>query len=444
MFPLRKGIAMALTLFAMFLLFVIGMALVSIMMTESRSAVGQLMATKTYYAARSGLARALLELSADYNWGQNSSTDPDDWTRGNVGDAFYNVKTWASPSNTGNVYKLWQVTSVGRIGSFKRTLVTWVETESFSKFAYFTDSEKGASGDTIWFFSRDRLNGNVHTNGYFSISGNPRFGGRVDSHNDSDSCYKGAYYSQGGGNYTDPFYFYRYYYGYGYDRPIPIDENSNFSFAGGMPEIPLPKDTGNIKDKADYIYNGNVTMVLHNTGAAGYMDVTCGGSTDYNVPISATGTTVYTTGQLTISGTLAGRMTIAAKGQITIPNDILYADRARDVLGMVSEGHIVISRNPNQKRDIEVDAAIMTLNNSFKVNQHDSGVARGTLHIFGGIIQKHRGAVSTFNGATGTLATGYAKDYQYDEKLVNLPPPNFPTTGKLRVKAWLDMGSMGQ
>ncbi|MFH0803456.1 MAG: DUF4900 domain-containing protein [bacterium] len=438
----RQGIAMALTLFAMSLLFVIGMALVSIMMTESQSATGQLMSTKAYYAARSGIARALIELPVDYNWGQNESSNPDDWTRGNVSDSYYNVKTWASPSNPGNIYKLWQATSVGRVGSFRRTLVAWVETESFAKFAYFTDSEKGASGDTIWFFSRDCIGGNAHTNGYFSISGNPRFGGRVDSHNDTDSYYKTTYYSQGGHNYTDPFYYYHYYSSYAADIPIRINEDSNFSFAGGMPSIALPTDTGNIKDRANYTYNGNVTIVLHATGAQGYMDVTCGGHTDNNVPISATGTTVYTTGQLIISGTLAGRMTIAAKGQITIPNDIIYADRSRDVLGMVSEGHIIVSRDPDIRRDIEIDAAIMTLNNSFKVNNYDSGVARGTLHIFGGIIQKHRGCVSTFSG--NNLATGYAKDYQYDAKLVNMPPPNFPTTGKIKVKAWMDMGSLGQ
>jgi len=59
------------------------------------------------------------------------------------------------------------------------------------------------------------------------------------------------------------------------------------------------------------------------------------------------------------------------------------------------------------------------------VQNYDEGSSRGTLTVFGAIAQKFRGTVSTSSG--GTVSTGYAKNYQYDDRFRNTAPPKFLT-----------------
>jgi len=278
----------------------------------------------------------------------------------------------------------------------------------------------------------------VHTNGYFSISGNPRFGDKVTSANQTDSYYndRTRTYRQGATSTDDPSWFYHYYSNYSNDRPLAYEDSSNFSFHGGQPQIPLPKDTGQILDNADYVFNGNVTIKFN---AGGTADVTySGGSTTIDTTLA----TIYTKGQAEVSGTVSGRVTLGAKGSIHITDDLVYNDDTKDVMGMVAEGQIVVDSDPNVREDRYIDAAIMTLNDSFTVARYNQGTNRGTLHLFGAMIQKNRGPVGTFDGRSGTIMTGYAKDYRYDTKLLNFPPPNFPTTGTLKLKAFLDTGAL--
>jgi len=56
--------------------------------------------------------------------------------------------------------------------------------------------------------------------------------------------------------------------------------------------------------------------------------------------------------------------------------------------------------------------------------------------VYGGIIQKKRGAVGTFNSGSGAIVTGYEKNYSYDPRLMDNPPPAFPTTGQVEKVAW--------
>ena len=59
-----------------------------------------------------------------------------------------------------------------------------------------------------------------------------------------------------------------------------------------------------------------------------------------------------------------------------------------------------------------------------------AGIARALRTI----IQKARGPVGTISG--GTISTGYAKDYYYDPRLADNPPPYFPTTGSYDLISW--------
>ncbi len=84
---------------------------------------------------------------------------------------------------------------------------------------------------------------------------------------------------------------------------------------------------------------------------------------------------------------------------------------------------------------------MMALKGSFYVDKYSQGSPRGVLHLYGGIIQRVRGAVGT--GSASTIATGYAKDYIYDEKLVFRPPLNFPNTPNVYIVSLKDQGAVG-
>ncbi len=88
---------------------------------------------------------------------------------------------------------------------------------------------------------------------------------------------------------------------------------------------------------------------------------------------------------------------------------------------------------------MEIDAVILagsqtTTDGSFGVANYNTKTPTGTLKVLGGMIQKARGAVGTQSG--GVLATGYAKDYHYDARMADNPPPFFPTTGGYDRISW--------
>jgi hypothetical protein len=105
-------------------------------------------------------------------------------------------------------------------------------------------------------------------------------------------------------------------------------------------------------------------------------------------------------------------------------------------LGLMARNVVVDSNAPT---NMQIDAIIMAGSNtvsdgSFYVENWDSKPPGGTLKITGGLIQKARGAVGRFSG--GEITYGYAKDYWYDRRLADDPPPHFPTTGGYDRISW--------
>jgi hypothetical protein len=80
--------------------------------------------------------------------------------------------------------------------------------------------------------------------------------------------------------------------------------------------------------------------------------------------------------------------------------------------------------------DREIDGALLSVAHTFQVQNYDGGNAanlgpRGTLTVDGAIAQKYRGTVATSNGTS--VATGYAKNYEYDDRFRYTAPPKFLT-----------------
>jgi Tfp pilus assembly protein PilX len=136
-------------------------------------------------------------------------------------------------------------------------------------------------------------------------------------------------------------------------------------------------------------------------------------------------------GDAFISGQLKGQLTIGSYGNIVVVGDTTYKtapkDGGTDLLGLIADQFVEIYHPVNNGSNTsftggpvtKVDAAILSVAHSFRVQNHATGPTVGTLHVNGAIGQKFRGPVGTTGG------TGYIKDYKYDERLKYLSPPHF-------------------
>jgi hypothetical protein len=149
-------------------------------------------------------------------------------------------------------------------------------------------------------------------------------------------------------------------------------------------------------------------------------------------------------GNLEISGTYSADVTFTAENDIVIMNDIKRATGTQALLGLISNNFIRVShRVANQQftprgsgntvtqvtsectnngslRSLQIDAAIVSLAHSFIVDNYYCGEGLGTLTVNGSIAQYYRGPI-----ATGGGATGYVKNYTYDDRLKYRSPPKF-------------------
>jgi hypothetical protein len=98
--------------------------------------------------------------------------------------------------------------------------------------------------------------------------------------------------------------------------------------------------------------------------------------------------------------------------------------KLRDWRGNVT-GHADIQYLSGSRfRDPHIDAAILSVEHSFRVQNYDKGSAfSDPIDLFGTIAQLYRGPVGTFSGSH--TVTGYEKDYKYDPRLEFVSPPHF-------------------
>jgi len=326
---------------------------------------------------------------------------------------------------SGNIRR-YRVTSTGTYNSMNRVLVNYVQVDSYARYLWFTDNEV-FRGSNVWFWSLDRLNGPTHTNGHFNIYRNPVFENEVRSVDDYIRFYNN------GNNInlsqtTNP------------PNDVP-DFRMGMQF--GAESTTMPRQALGLRAAAvsagGLSLRGDTTIVLNNNAT---MNVTNSrnGWTNRNMAIPTNGALFVTSGRLIISGTLNGRLTVGASGDIIIPNNIVYADNPRtnpnsdDVMGIISESNVVIDDiAPN---NLAIEACVMGMNTSFMLENWWIGPAKGTLSVYGGIIQDERGPVGTFNGSTGQKLSGYSKDYSYDIRLLGSPPSYMPTTGDYVTLSW--------
>ena len=169
-------------------------------------------------------------------------------------------------------------------------------------------------------------------------------------------------------------------------------------------------------------------------------------------------------GDAFVEGTLNGQLTIAADNNVDITWNLTYngGTGGTDLLGLIANNFIEIwhpvncSSGNNSSCNLDVNfpgetvrnteftsptiqAALLAINHSFRVQNHSVGAPLGTINLTGVIGQQFRGPVGT--NSNGSIASGYAKNYNYDLRMKYQSPPKFldPVKSAWAIAVWKEI-----
>jgi Tfp pilus assembly protein PilX len=429
-----SGAALVIVILIMLALTAIVMGVSSISVNETQIASNEMLDKRAFYLAEAGAEKSIKYLSSLPTpfLGTGARKDQPKQLLSNV--SLFNegtVTSWLDPldTNSGNPTRFVAVTVRATLNGTGMTkcLQVKVGQQNFSRYAYFSDLEKDpVGGQTIWFVTKDEFFGPVHTNDQMHIYGSPTFHDEASSNAASIDYYNGG----------------------------PPSDNPKF--LGGLTlnasRIPLPTNTSMILAKANESgglkLTGNPVYIkfLVDAGGNRSLSVSINGGA-FNTMAYPSNGVIYVQGYAQIEGKVKGQVTVGSNGDIRIMDNIVYNTDPRtdptstDLLGIVSDRNVIMWDTSANKdtADETVMAAIMALNTSWTVENYDSGSPRGKLIVYGGIIQRQRGPVGTFYSSNGQIASGYEKAYSYDPRLMDNPPPAFPTTGQVEKVAWTEI-----
>jgi Tfp pilus assembly protein PilV len=245
----EKGMAMMITLVAMLIIAVVAFGMLAITTSYTRQTAMYSNSQRAYYAARAGISRAMEVIEAQVKNENYTSNHNLSASLGSAGSFTAKVTYHSDNSKVSYERKLWLIESTGTYNNATRKLTTWVERETFAAFSYLSDEEKVDGSNTVFWTTGEFIGGRTHTNGYFSFWGKPEFIGKVTSANQADSRWNAGtrlYNHQYKGSVWDPAYFYQV----ANSGSEPVGQTDDFFFAGGVPEISLPTNIGDLKNKA--------------------------------------------------------------------------------------------------------------------------------------------------------------------------------------------------
>jgi len=300
--------------------------------------------------------------------------------------------------------------------TYRDTVIVVLQPSSFSKFSYYSNIE-----GNIWWTSKDTVWGPMHTQDYLGVANSPVFYGKVTSK-------KGLEIHSGGAN---PKFYGDFQSGVSLELPSDLNPLKSASASGGR-----------------YIYDNDVSIEFMDDSAK----VKIGTSADTMVYLptwAPNGAILVEKGNLRLKGTVNKSLTVGAleggsssKGKVYFDDDLkykydplLYPD-STVVVGVVAEDSLVITQNSANQEDIIIQAALFSLTKGLGSENYNIGDPRGKIELLGGITQYQRAAVGTFSGES--ITHGYSKRYRYDERLMVLRPPFFPTTGSYEVLSWYE------
>jgi len=379
---------------------------------------------------------------------------------------------------------------------------------SFTDYLVFTNIHLTPSNNPIWFTSNTRFDGRVHTNGEFRFANKPEFqdlvtsvdpnawynnkGNPVEVNDDHNGTIDvPAFY--GGFERSEPAIplptnsFSQQNAALGRDpsdltAPSNSDINTALGLGSGSGAPPtgvyvphagsnvsggiyiqgtVDRMTNSLDALGNQMYTirqGSTTTTITVNQSANTTRVVSGATTtDYTgVPRGVSyvnGTVNDLRGPDRVSGTpppaIADdtQMLLATTGDVVIQRDITYQGypNSQNVYGIFSSGGSV-RIGTGAPDDMNLDAFVMAsgTGQSFRVDSYDSGSERGVFNLRGGMVEYYYGAFGTFNSSTGTQATGFGRNFQYDRR--GVMPPYFPTTNRFtadqpsaRTLAWREL-----
>lgn len=355
-----------------------------------------------------------------------------------------------SPAGTFRIQSTGYATGEGKTD--KRTIVATYAHTSFLNFVYYTkyetsdpstytnnehnytecgktlEEERPSFCNRIDFITEDNIQGPMHTEDTVAICNEPIFG-----RTPADAIeFKGGTY--GNGCADSPRY-----------RGTVVAKGNILTIE------PPPTNTSLLSvTEPSYNYVGKTEINLHGST----MDVTNGGTTNFNVPFPPKGVifvstkkcttpydpfnpnysgdgecgNVYVHGNYTASLTIAAENDVVINGTITTPN-VAGKPTTNATLGLIANNFVRVyhpcngSNEAGSTSNIEIYAAILAVNHSFIVDNYNCGSPLGQLTVHGAIAQIFRGVVGLHSG--GSVTHGYAKNYVYDDRLQVESPPYF-------------------
>jgi hypothetical protein len=293
--------------------------------------------------------------------------------------------------------------------------------------------------DFIYFVGGERIDGPLHTNDAFLVcNGQPIFGRAATDAIEVSSPPPGWYGCSG--------------------------SSPNFvgTFVTNAPVLTPPPTNTSLRTiaAASYRYTGQTKLVLNgntftvNGGASqpfpanGVIYVSNGACSNAYNPFTVVYPTSSTCGNVHVRGNYSGRLTIAAENDIVVDGNLIRSGNG--MLGLIANNFVRVFHpfsNPASSTttttqtargtcgngangtgsvtNLQIDAAILSIQHSFIVDHYSCGTPLGTLTVNGAIAQRFRGAVGTFNSSTGAAVSGYSKRYAYDDRLRYISPPHF-------------------
>jgi len=290
----------------------------------------------------------------------------------------------------------------------------------------------------IVFSSGEQINGPLHTNDELNICGNPTFGRSVADLIEVSAPPTG-WRSSGNCGSGSPTFKGTYLT----SSPVLTPPNTNKSLRNvqgaqvytGQTEIVL--GSGSTMQVKTNGASGFSTVPIPSSGVIYVANSTSQACSSAYSPFTATYPTTSPCGNAIVSGPYSSRITIAAENDVIISGNLTRSGSG--MLGLIANNFIRVKHNLSNNATSasscgsgnsnsgsvadEIDAAMLSLQHSFIVDHYNCGNPLGTLTVSGAISQKFRGPVGTVSG--GSTQSGYSKNYNYDDRLRYLAPPNF-------------------
>jgi type II secretory pathway pseudopilin PulG len=357
----------------------------------------------------------------------------------------------------------------GRAGNVDRTLIATLRRKGFFDYVYLTDFEtldpdadssgttttllcarprslRSPTCTTIQFPTGDRIKGPMHTNDEtIAVCGAPEFGRSAQTVKDDvevSGSWSPGYFQTSSGCGGGPPKFHTADGKLGINAEtigFPATNKALEAVAVKGGKVYTGKTTINFtSDGKMTVTNKNISPNTQTVNAPNnqVIYVKAGtGCTLNSRPTSA----IYDEGDncavTYVSGTYKTSMTIASEGDIIVkPNGTNKSGIVRDsnspsTLGLIANRYVRVYHamknnscgqgNADPAQDVQIDAALLSLQHSFIVDNYSCGSHIGDLIVNGAISQKFRGPVGESDGS------GFFKDYNYDDRLAYRNPPYF-------------------